>query len=231
MRSRLSLTHALAQKRLEVHHVVMLVLPNHTPTQPRSKPNTRMVQLVRNDETPLAHERRERRRIRREPHPDNHRVLGPDKIGDEPLGLDVQVVRPNVRAAARARDAKELDHRFGLVGAGSSGLGEAKVVVRRDVERLSRFAGEGEGGVEVGRGAVENGGGARGDGGDGATEAVVDAELEAARVERVEVGVEWCVALRVSGLAGHRRKGGGTHVVRLEMRVLGGEHPLAEEVA
>ena len=77
-------------------------------------------------------------------------------------------------------------------------LGETEVVVRAHVESLGGGASKLKRSIVVGRLAVEQVDEAAGNAGDGASKAVVDANLEAANVKVVKVVIQWCIALELS---------------------------------
>lgn len=214
VRAGLTLRDALPEEVLEVVHVVVLVLAHHGARQARAEPDRRVVELVRDDEAPFAHEGRERRRVGRKAHRDDHRVLGAEELCDEALRLDVERARADVVARAMQRHTHLAHNHLGLVGAGPARLGKAEVVVRRYVERLRRLARKDKVVEVVGRRAVEADGGACSDARDRARKAVLEAELEAPRVERVKVGEQRRVA-----------------VARAQVRVRRGEQALADKVA
>jgi hypothetical protein len=106
-----------------------------------------------------------------------------DEARDEVLGLLVEVERAALEAGAASADAVPLQALLDDVRAAAAGLGEAEVVVGRDVERAGARAGRTERLVVVLRGAVEESDRAAGDAGDRLRETVVDAGLEPAGVE------------------------------------------------
>ena len=62
----LALADDLSQKRLEGLHVVVLEHPDVGAAETNTEPDRRMVELVRDDEAALGHERGDDRRVRRE---------------------------------------------------------------------------------------------------------------------------------------------------------------------
>jgi hypothetical protein len=94
-------------------------------------------------------------------------------------------------------NAISYDGLLNRIGTPPTGLGEPEVVVRRDVEGAALGAGKVERLVVVARGALEEGDRASWDIRDGSGEAVLDAPFQPASVERIEIGVERCIALTV----------------------------------
>lgn len=74
-------------------------------------------------------------------------------------------------------------------------LGETEVIVGTHVESLGGSARHLETQVEVIRLAIEQGDESTGHSSNGASEAVVDAQLQSADVEVIEIAVEWCISV------------------------------------
>lgn len=79
---RLSLADNLSQKILQARHIIMLEHADVRPAQPHPKPNRRVVQLIRNDQTPLVHQRGDERRVGREAHRADQRIFHAEKLGN-----------------------------------------------------------------------------------------------------------------------------------------------------
>ncbi len=192
---RLTLADAFAKQSLERVHVVVLELPDGGSAEPHAKADRRVVVLVRDDEASLIDEGRDGRRVCSETHRDDHRILGAEELRDELLRLSMKVERACVQPRTARRDTVPPDGRLDRVRAPARRLRKPEVIVRRDVERARGRPCELPGVIVVGRGAVVQHDRAAGDAGRRAREAVVEALLEPAGVERVKVGVERSVAL------------------------------------
>lgn len=179
----LALADDLAQQVLQILHIIMLEHPNLCPAEPDTHTDGRMVELVRDDQAPFTHKRRNHRGITRKTHRSDQRVLRADEPRNKPLRLDMHLQRPSFIPAPQTAQAKLLDSRLDRVGAPTTGLCEPEVVVRRDVERARDAARVVVRVVVVGCDAVEDVDRASGDARDGVRETVVHAGLQPARVE------------------------------------------------
>jgi hypothetical protein len=185
VRLRLALGDDFAEELLERAHVVVLVHAHARAREAHADADARVVELVRDDQAALADERRNDRRVRREAHAEDRRVFVADEAGHERLGLLVQVERAALETRAAGGNAVPLQALLNDVRTSAARLGKTQVVVRRDVQctrpgprRLQRR-------VVVRRVPVEESNRAAGDTGHRLGEAVVNAGLEAARVEGV----------------------------------------------
>lgn len=134
MRLRLALADDLSQQCLERLHVIVLEHPDICTTQTNAESNRRVVQLVRNDQTTLADQRRDDRRVRRKAHRTDQRVLLADEPRDKCLRLRVQVQAAALEARPARGDAVLHYGRLHRVRTGTPRLREPEVIVRRDVQ-------------------------------------------------------------------------------------------------
>jgi hypothetical protein len=233
VRPGLALGDDLAQELLERLHVVVLEHADARAREPDADTDRGVVELVGDDEAALADERRDDGRVGREAHGHDGRVLLADEIGDERLGLLVEVECAALQPGSARADAIPLDALLDDVGAAAASLSETKVVVRRDVEGAGPSAGEGQRFVVILAVPVEEHDRPASDTGDGLAETVVDTSLEPAGIERVEVRVQRSVTLARSSAEAHAtvNTGGTTHIMGHEMAVFRTLCTLAEEVA
>ena len=154
-----------------------------------------MVIFVRNDQAPLPNQGGDRSRIGRKTHRHDDCILLANEPRNEGLGLCMQIQCATFKSRPARTNAVSPYRFFDCIGTPPTGLGEPEVVVRRDVEGATLRAGKVERFVVVVRGALDEGNRASWDICDGSGEAVFNAAFESARVERVEIRVEWRVAL------------------------------------
>jgi len=199
MSPRLTLTDHLPQQLLQLAHIVVLETPHSRSTQPRSEPNARVVQLVRDDQASFSNDSGECSGVGSESHRDDHGVVLAEETSDERFSLDMQVERSSLQTRSSCADSVPTDGFLNGIGASSRSGGETEVVVRRDVEASSPLSRVLEGEVGVVGGSVEGDDGTSWDAGDGFAEAVVETGFETTGVEGVEVRVESSVALQKRG--------------------------------
>ena len=107
----------------------------------------------------------------------------------------MQVRGARISPGARHGHSTLPDHLLDGVGARTLRLGEPQIVVGAQIERLGGGAGQTKGEVVVDRAPIQQGDVAAGDADDGTGEAIVQAHLQSADVEVVEVAVERGVAI------------------------------------
>ncbi len=129
MRLRLALTGDLAKKALERLHVVVLECPHVRPTETHTKPDGRVIQLVRDDQTALANKSRNDGRVRGETHGADQRVFHPQEPCNKRLGLFVKIKCPALQPRTASGDTIPLDARFYSVRARPTSLGETEIIV------------------------------------------------------------------------------------------------------
>ena len=156
-----------------------------------------MVIFVRNDQAPLSNQGGDCSRIGCKTHGHDDRIFLANKLRHECLSLCMQIQRATFQPRPARTNTVSFDRVFDRIGTPPTGLGEPEVVVRRDIEGAALGTRKVKRIVIIVRGALNEGDRASWNIRDGSGETVLDAPFEPARVERVEIGVERCVALLV----------------------------------
>ena len=193
MGARLALGDGFAQEALEIVDVVVLEHFDHGAGEAGAEPDGGVVQLVGDDQTAFADEGGEGGGVGLEAHGEDHGGFFAYEACDEVFDLDVQIRGAGVGARAGHGDAVFLDGFFHGVGAGTFGLGKAKVVVGRHVEGFSGRACQSEMQVVVVGFAIYQSDVSSWNSSCWSRKAVVDPHFQSSNVEIVEVAVQRCI--------------------------------------
>ena len=142
-----------------------------------------MVQLVRNNQAPFIHQRRNNSRIRRKAHGTDQGILLAKELRNELFRLGVQVERTALKAGTTSSKSIALDALEDGISTPALPLRETEVIVRREVKPARAGASELECRVMIVRFAVEQRDGTTWHARCGPRETIINALLQPPGVE------------------------------------------------
>ena len=195
MRLWLALTDDLPEQRLERFYTVVLEHPYIRTTQPRTKTNRRMIQLVGDEEATLGDECGNDRRVGRKTHRGNEGVLLANETGNQRFCGHVQLRRTTFESGATCGDAIATEAFLNCVCTPTLVGSKSEIIVRRNIETTRRRSRKGEGAVVILGHTVEERDRSSWDATDRRGEAIIYTCLEPSGVEGIKVRIKRSITL------------------------------------